>query len=148
MSRSFTARTAIPEYLADIEARVEAGFARLEQLTEGDIADPGAAGTLDLVDDDGNAKGGQCLLVSAGAETRAVPTPTAQGQELILYHKTDGGDITATFASPINEAGNNTAVFSAVGDLLFLKAVKTAAGNAPVYRWRVLANDTVVLSTV
>ena len=83
-------------------------------------------------------------MTSAGAETRTLAIPTFVGQRLTLFHSVDGGAIVLTVAQAINQAGNNTATFTEVADLLVLEAV--SLGGA--LRWRVVANDGVVLSTV
>jgi predicted RecA/RadA family phage recombinase len=106
--------------------------------TSNAITDPGASGAIPVTDS------GYCPLVSTGAQTRTLAAPTYAGQQLLLCMKTDGGDITLTCATGLNQTGNNTAVFNDAGDMLLLIAVY----NGTNLRWRVVANDTVALSTV
>lgn len=105
------------------------------------IADPGHAGAI------GGATpsvSGRVALVSTGAQTRTLAAPTKAGLQLLLYMKTDGGDITLTCATTFNEAGNNTAVFGDTGDALYLISVEEGSN----YRWRLATVDGVALSTV
>ncbi len=103
-----------------------------------DIADPGDAGAIAVT------RSGSCPLVSAGAETRTLAIPTFAGQQISLGFKTDGGDITLTVASAVNQTGNNTLVFADAGDQIGLVAIENGAALA----WRVVSNDGVALSTV
>lgn len=85
-------------------------------------------------------------ITTAGAETNTVADPTFVGQWLMLaciVHA--GGDRVVTFASAINQAGNNTVTFGAVDDFLKAEAITTTAGALV---WRVTANDGAALSTV
>ncbi len=102
------------------------------------IADPGDAGAIPVT------VSGYCPLVSAGAETRTLAAPAFIGQEIVLYFKTDGGDITLTCATTINETGNNTIVFANTGDSF--KA--TAVEEGSTLRWRLAVADGAALSTV
>ena len=102
------------------------------------IADPGNAGAIPVT------ASGHVDLVTAGAETRTLAAPTDVGQVLCLEMKTDGGNLTLTCATGLNQAGNNTAVFNDAGDALVVVGV-AVGGNK---RWRVMANDGVALSTV
>jgi len=86
---------------------------------------------------------GSCPLVSEGAETRKVADPTFAGQILNLCFKTDGGAITITADSPINQTGNNMMLFEDVGDCLTL----IGSDDGADIEWRVLANDGITLST-
>jgi len=104
------------------------------------IADPGNTTKAIPV-----TNSGSCPLVSVGAaETRTLADPTFAGQVLNLCFKTDGGDITITAASPINQTANNTMLFEDVGDNLVLIGCNDGAD----IEWRVLANDGVTLTTV
>lgn len=102
------------------------------------VTDPGASGAIPVTGS------GYVALVSAGAETRTLAAPTIIGQELLIYMKTDGGDITLTCATTLNEAGNNTAVFGDTGDAIRMIAVEEGANK----RWRITSVDGVTLSTV
>lgn len=104
-----------------------------------DLGDPGASGNI-LAHRSGYVK-----LVSAGAETRTLDDPVFPGQELHLFFETDGGDITLTADSAVNQTGNNTLIFADAGDHIFLVGGRDGAGD---YEWRVVANDGVALSTV
>lgn len=108
---------------------------------ENAIADPGDAGAI------GGATpsvSGHVALVSGGVETRTLAAPTKAGLQLLLYMKTDGGNITLTCATTFNETGNNTAVFGDTGDALYLISVEEGA----TFRWRLATADGVALSTV
>lgn len=105
-----------------------------------ELGDPGDAGRIKPL-----GFGQVCLLISAGAETRTLADPIFIGQRFTLAMETDGGDVTVTSDSPLNQTGNNTAVFGDAKDSLDLYAVSDGAGG---YEWRVAANDTVALSTV
>ena len=101
------------------------------------IADPGDAGTIDTT------LGGVCELTSAGAETRTLGDPTFRGQVLDLMFVEDGGDITITASSPVNQAGNTSLVTSDVGDHLRLAGFFNAIDG---WEWRVIVNDGWTLS--
>jgi len=101
------------------------------------IADPGDAGTIDP------ELGGVCELTSAGVETRTLGDPTFRGQVLDLMFIEDGGDITITASSPVNQAGNTSLVTSDVGDHLRLAGFFNATDG---WEWRVIANDGWTLS--
>ena len=102
------------------------------------IADPGASGAIPVVSN------GVCNLTSAGAETRTLAIPTFVGQLLTLCMDTDGGDITLTVASAINQTGNNTIVFNDAGDTVTL--VGRTVGSTR--KWCLVSSDGVALSTV
>jgi hypothetical protein len=103
------------------------------------IADPGASGAIPTTEG-----WGVCSIVTAGVETRTLAIPQRVGQRLSLAMKTDGGNCTLTAASAINETGNNTLLFQNVGEYIALEAIEAGAALA----WRVIANDSVTLSTV
>ena len=100
------------------------------------IADPGASGAIPVT------RSGQCAVTTAGAESRTVAIPTFVGQTLSISLDVDGGDLTVTFASAINQAGNTIATIADAGDHLKVEGVQVA--GAPV--WRVIANDGATLS--
>jgi hypothetical protein len=102
------------------------------------LSDPGDAGALDA------AHSYAVNLVSGGAETRTLAAPAFEGQVIQMNFQTDGGAITLTVASTLNQAGNNTALFEDAGDILALVAGRN--GNA--LEWKVLLNDGATLSTV
>ena len=93
------------------------------------IKDPGASGTIKL---EGRSFG-CCELVSATAESRTLPAPTASGVWVLLQFKTDGGDITLTVTGGFNEDGDTTFTFDDPGQYLLLVSVRTAAST---YVWR------------
>ena len=103
------------------------------------IADPGASGAVPV-----NQGSGYVALVTAGAETRTVADPVFAGQQLVISLKTDGGDGVVTFASPVNQTGNNTATFADAGDSQVLVAVEDGAD----IEWRQVQNDGAALTTV
>ena len=100
------------------------------------ITDPGNAGAIPV------SSSGTVALVTAGAETRTLAAPMTVGQDLLLYFKTDGGDCVVTAATGLNQTGNTIATFNDAGDTLLLRAIESGAN----LRWRVVANDGVVLS--
>lgn len=95
------------------------------------LADPGAGGTIHTLEDLQI-----CELVTAGVETRTLANPTKAGNRLTLRMKTDNGNATVTAANGYNVAGNTSAVFGDVGDLLELISVSHTTG----YRWEILVN--------
>lgn len=102
------------------------------------IADPGASGAV------GVTQSGMCVLVTAGAETRTVASPTFLGQRLGFCFKTDGGNCVITIAATVNQTGNNTLTFADAGDHIELVAIRKGSNLV----WRTVANDGVALSTV
>lgn len=101
------------------------------------IADPGNGGAIAVT------ASGTCLLTSAGAgETRTIAIPTFTGQTIVLAHSVDGGDITITAASAINEAGKTKMTFTDVGEVILLQAVQRGATRF----WSVQGNDGVTLA--
>ena len=102
------------------------------------IADPGASGAIPFI------KSGSVSIVSASTETRTLADPSFVGQTLNIGLKTDGGTVTLTAASPVNQTGNNTLAFADVGDHIML----IASEDGSDIEWRVGANDGISLSTV
>lgn len=98
---------------------------------EHSLRDPGASGRIVITKDLAI-----CELVTAAAEARTLDNPTKAGNRLTLRMKTDGGDCTVTASNGFNVAGNTSAVFADVGDLLELISVSHTSG----YRWEVLVN--------
>ena len=84
-------------------------------------------------------------LVTAGAETRTLSDPVSAGQLLTITMLTDGGDGVVTAASAVNQTGNNTLTFGAILDTITLVGI---ADGASSYRWSVVGNDGVALTTV
>jgi len=82
--------------------------------------------------------GGIVELETAGTETRTLADPVGSGLRATVRMRVDNGDCTVTAANGLNVAGNTTAVFADVGDLLDMVSVETA--TAGVYRWEILAN--------
>jgi hypothetical protein len=102
------------------------------------ITDPGDAGAIPVTDS------GYCNIVSAGAETRTIAAPTFVGQKLILNLHTDGGNVTVTVATTVNQTGNNPLVFGDAGDCVILEAKQNGAN----IRWTVATADGVTPTTV
>ena len=96
------------------------------------IPDPGDAGTIRV-----NADLCHVPLVSAAPETRTLPAPGQQNLHVLLYMKTDGGDITLTVTGGFDEAGTTSAVFSATGQ--YIEFVSVEQGSD--LRWRVVGYD-------
>jgi hypothetical protein len=83
---------------ADATVRIELGIPTALAVTihnpvSQTIADPGNAGAIPVTN------GGHVAIVTAGAETRTLAAPSAAGQELLVYMKTDGGDCVITVAT-------------------------------------------------
>ena len=83
-------------------------------------------------------------LVSAAVEPRSLANPEIMGQEITLCFKTDGGNLTLTADTAVNQTGNNTLLFEDAGDMIALRAIQSGANLV----WRVIENDGVALSTV
>ena len=71
--------------------------------------------------------------------------PDGPGQILIMSFITDGGDITVTSSTAMNQTGNNTMTWADAGDMQMLVSVEISSGT---FAWREIANDGVALSTV
>lgn len=97
------------------------------------IPDPGNAGTIDV------SRSGICELSSAAPETRTLPDPTFRGQQIDLVMVVDGGDITITAASPVNQTGHTTIVASAVGGFIRLVGKYNATDG---WEWQEVVEDT------
>ncbi len=103
------------------------------------IADPGDAAAIPVT------LSGLCALTSgAVGETRTLPIPTKDNQQITLCMNVDGGgDIAVTVASDVTQTpGENVLTFSDAGEFITLQSIKIAGVRA----WRILANDGVVLS--
>jgi len=91
-------------------------------------------------------------IETAAAETNTMGVPQFCGQIITLYCRTYAVgdrvvtmlDAAATGKQAINQTGNNTLTFGAVGDFIGLISIDV---NGTLY-WRVLINDGVALSTV
>jgi hypothetical protein len=109
------------------------------------LKDPGDAGDLDA---ELTAPNAQLVITTAdvSGETRTIGDPKFVGQRLTIHLGEDGGDVTITFDSPVNQAGNATAVSQDEGDHLALEGTIQDLGGTANYEWRVLANDGWALS--
>ena len=109
-------------------------------VLENDIADPGDATAIPVT------ASGSISLVTGGAETRTLADPPAGsiGREIALSLDTDGGDCVITSASAVNQTGDNTLLFDAVGETVVVKAIEIA--GAP--KWRIIGIDGATPSTV
>lgn len=96
------------------------------------MKDPGASGTIKVDRDFAHVP-----LVSAAAEARTLAAPTQANLHVLLYMKTDGGDITLTVTGGYDEAGSTTATFSATGQWMELVSVEEGSN----IRWRVVRFD-------
>ncbi len=95
------------------------------------ILDPGNAKTIIAT------KGLSSVpLVSAAAETRTLGAPTRSGDEITLFMRTDGGDITVTVTGGFNETGDTTFVFSDTGQF----ATFTAIDYGGTKYWRLVSH--------
>jgi hypothetical protein len=93
--------------------------------------DPGDAGKIGCI-----RSPGVFPLVSVAAETRTVVDPTRAGALMLLYMRTDGGDITVTFSTAYTEGGTTTFVFSDPGQFILLVSVYDGTN----YYWRKVAD--------
>lgn len=109
---------------------------RSTDMSFADITDPGNAGAISV------ASSGSVSLVSAGAETRTLAAPIFNGQIIVLYFQTDGGDCVVTVASAFNQTGNTVITLNDAGDSVSLIAVH----NGTTLAWRVLENGNASLS--
>ena len=93
----------------------------------GNLRDPGAGATIKVV-------GSPAVigLISLTSETRTLARPVKMGQRVILFMRTDGGDITLTVTGGYNEDGDTTFTFSDVGQ--FVEFVACYDGTD--YFWR------------
>lgn len=101
------------------------------------IADPGDTGTIDT------EESGYVNLVSGGVETRTLADPAFIGQILDLIFITDGGTITITASSPVNQNADTSLVVEDVGDHLRLMGAWNATDG---WEWKVIINDGYTLS--
>lgn len=86
------------------------------------------------------------MTTGASGETNTLANPTKAGQRLsltLLSH--GGGDRVITADTDINQASNDVMTFGAAGDSCTLESFMV--GSAGSYRWRVIYNDGVALST-
>lgn len=104
---------------------------------QNEIGDPGDAAAIPVV------ATGHCPLVSGGAETRTIAAPSFVGQQLLVYLQSDGGDVTVTCTTTVNETGNDTILFDDEGESLLMTAVEEGA----TLRWRLATVDGATLST-
>ena len=121
-------------------ATTEQGIVLLNEYLEGSPA-AGPAGLGNIIADPGDgeaipvAMSGHCPIVTAGAETRTVADATDTGQALLLFLKTDGGDCTITFASPIDDDGSTTIVLTTVGEHFLFVSVEDGSD----IEWRLVS---------
>jgi hypothetical protein len=101
--------------------------------------DPGDAGTINV-----DRSPHVVPLVSAGAETRTLARPTAQGDLCLLHFKTDGGDITLTVTGGYNEAGSTTIVFANAGEF----ALFIGCFDGTDYFWRLFSSSGIAANTL
>jgi hypothetical protein len=98
-----------------------------------EIVDPGDEGAI-IID----RFGGHVELVTGGAETRTLASPTRSGILATIRLRTDGGDCVVTASGGLNVAANTVATFDAVGEQLFMTSIETA--TAGTYRWEIITN--------
>lgn len=104
---------------------------------ENEITDPGDGEAIPVT------ATGHCGLVSTGADTRTLAAPSFVGQQLLLFHKTDGGSCVVTCATTVNGTGNDTITFTNVGDSILLHAIAEGSN----LRWRCAVADGAALTT-
>ncbi len=88
------------------------------------MADPGASGIIYV-----DRSPATVPLKSATTETRTLSAPTKPGDQVLIYLRTDGGDVTLTVTGGYNEDGDTTFVFTEVGQFIKLEAIETAVGT-------------------
>lgn len=99
------------------------------------VPDPGDTGTIDpLVEGMHNI----CRIVSGGVETRTLGDPTRDGQEMMLNFETDGGTVTVTASTAVDEVGNTVMTFDNVGEFVLFKAIRV---TSTTFAWRVVSYD-------
>lgn len=104
------------------------------------VTDPGSGGAIKPLPE---AWHNVCNIRSAGAEARSLADPTVEGQWMSLGYVVDGGTVTVTSDSPVNQSGHTSLVFEDIGDHLLLHATR----NAPTtLEWRVVSNDGVTVT--
>lgn len=108
------------------------------------IKDPGNGGKIAA----GTRGNSLVRLVTAGAETRTVALPAFPGERLALNFQEDGGDCVVTMPTALNETGNNTVTFTAVGQIVRFEAGYIGTLASPTLCWRIVNNDGATLSTV
>jgi len=73
------------------------------------------------------------FVTGASGETNTVKDPVKAGQELVLYHRTDGGgDRVVTFDSAFDAAGNTVATFGTAGHVAHFISIAVGTG----WKWR------------
>jgi hypothetical protein len=107
------------------------------------LVDPGNAGTI------GGVLGidrspAVCALTSAGAETRTLPAPTADGDIITITGKVVAGTITVTVTGGYNANGDTTFTISAANQFYQFIAVNSLWRLADAY---FLSNSTIALPT-
>lgn len=106
-----------------------------------DLPDPGNGADISIVQWSHIA-----IVTGASGETNTLNSPTKAGQRVAFTMLTDGGgDRVITADLPLNQTGNDVMTFGAVGDSCILESFQAA--TAGLYRWRVVYNDGVALST-
>ncbi len=105
------------------------------------VADPGDGVAIPPPTDGSNFI---CNVVTAGAETRSMGTPTRLGQVAFILLLTDGGDLVMSNAGGWIDGADNTLTFADVNDFVTLEAVGTGA----VTDWRLVSKKGVALTTV
>lgn len=103
-------------------------------------ADPGAGGDIEMSP---NCNMGHVEVTTAAAEARTLKDPTAVGQVLTISFNTDGGNLTITADSDIDNSGNNVMLLEDAGDFLELRSAKDGSGG---YHWRLCTNIGATLS--
>jgi len=128
----------ISEKSSGVGVTIDGLLIRDASVRPGLITDPGDVGAIPVT------SSGACAMTSAAGETRTVAIPKFPGQWLALSFNVDVGDIVVTFASAINQTGNNTATYADAGDYQYLIGVQVGG----VMVWREVQNDGAALSTV
>ena len=116
----------------EVEAALQEIYPHVEVL----LADTGDAGAIPV------ARSGNVALTSAGAETRTLAIPAAQGIELVVSCDVYVGDIVITAASAVNQTGDTVITLGSAGVTIAFKAVQVASALV----WRIAMNDGATLA--
>lgn len=107
-------------------------FRAFQNVGPGLLADPGDAGTITP-----EQYGQQCLLTSAGAETRTLARPDRPGILTSVVLDTDGGDVTLTVTGGYNADADTSITLADAGDMVVFLSVKTGT----TYQWTAIAQE-------
>jgi len=102
-------------------------------IAEFTLPDPGDDGTITVDRDRAYVP----LVTEGASEARSLSDPPVVGCELVLFHKTDGGDVDVTAVSQIDNSGNTILSFAEAGDWVKLVAVEEGTS----LEWRIVGGE-------